>query len=603
MNLQLKTIPKSLQELNQWLMWKLERRSDKPTKLPYQVNGQLAKSNDAATWNTFEAVAKRSRGPGFSGIGFVFSENDPFIGIDLDGCRDPQTGRIAEWAMEIAGRIDSYTEVSPSQTGIKVFAKAVWKPQVGKKLEIPAEVVCDKTPAIEVYDRLRYFAVTGKHVLGPAEPQDRQEIIDGLYDLFWKPTEQPIRNGYTPQTSVMERARRYISMMPRAISGQGGHNATFRVACVLVIGFALGESEAMTLLGEWNAGCQPPWSERELQHKIQSASKQDGERGLLRDAKPEQWSSIQLPPYVEQQPSREVECITLEEATKMYLNKLRSGGEMLVRLGLPDVDRALGGGVSPGEVVILAGLPSHGKSAVAMQCVQGMSSEGMSSLVISNEMPYLMLGKRSIQYVSDIPEENWLNSLDRIESTLDSHFERQAQCYIIREVLEVEEIAAQIRKFRSEKNVEVVALDYAQLVKGKGKDIREQLVNTSKVLASVTKETGVVLLLLCQLSNDIQKRNSFIPRMSDLAETGQWARDADVILFLCWPHRLDPKKDPHEYLVFVGKNRNRGIFEPVVKCKFNPSRQRLDRQYGSYTSRRITDEAPDTWGLEAERKF
>lgn len=584
-------------------MWKLERRSDNPTKLPYQVNGQLAKSNDASTWNTFEAVAKRSRGPGFSGIGFVFSENDPFIGIDLDGCRDPKTGRIADWASDLAGRIDSYTEVSPSQTGIKIFARATWKNQTGKKLEIPAEVVCDKNPAIEVYDRLRYFAVTGKHILGPAEPQERQDIIDGLYDLFWKPNAQETRRTYTPATPVMERARKYISMMPGAVSGQGGHNATFRVACVLVLGFALSESEAMTLLREWNAGCQPPWSERELEHKIRSASQQPGERGCLRDARPEQWANITLPQYNEPANRSEVEFITLEQATKMYIEKLRSGGEMLVRLGLPDVDKALGGGVSPGEVVILAGLPSHGKSAVAMQCVQMMTSEGMSALVISNEMPYLMLGKRSIQYISDAPEENWIHSLDRIESTLESHFERQAQCYIIRDVLDVDEIAAQIRRFRNEKNVEVVALDYAQLAKGKGKDIREQLVNTSKTLAAVTKETGVVLLLLCQLSNDIQKRPSFIPRMSDLAETGQWARDADVILFLCWPHRLDGKKDPHEYLVFVGKNRNRGIFDPIVKCKFNPSRQRLDKQYGSYTTRRITDEAPDIWGLEAERKF
>lgn len=387
-------------------------------------------------------------------------------------------------------------------------------------------------------------------------------------------------------------------MMPPAVSGQGGHNTTFRVACVLVLGFALSDSEAMSVLAEWNQGCQPAWSEHELQHKVKSAGQQGGERGYLRNVKPEQWKQVAVPDY---NPSRDIQVITLEEATKKYISKLRAGGEMLVRLGLPDVDRALGGGVDRGEVVILAGLPSHGKSAVAMQCVHGMNAAGMPALVISKEMPHLMLGKRSLQFISSTPEEHWLKSTDALESNIDSHFEKQAQCYIIEDVQDVDDVVLQIRKFKSEANVEVVALDYAQLIKGKGRDLREQLVNTSLALKNVTKETGVVLLLLCQMSRDIEKRTSFVPRMSDLAETAQFERDADVILFLCWPHRLDSKKHPHDYMVFVAKNRNRGIVEPVVKCKFNPSRQRLDKQFSdSNKPKRITDEEPDTWGLSEE---
>lgn len=68
-----------------------------------------------------------------------------------------------------------------------------------------------------------------------------------------------------------ERARRYIAKCPASISGQGGHNAAFHAAAALVHGFALGDADAMMLLQEWNQGCQPPWSERELHHKIESA--------------------------------------------------------------------------------------------------------------------------------------------------------------------------------------------------------------------------------------------------------------------------------------------------------------------------------------------
>ena len=73
----------------------------------------------------------------------------------------------------------------------------------------------------------------------------------------------------------LERARRYIAKCPPAISGQGGHNATFHVAACLVHGFALGEPDALALLSEYNRGCVPPWSERELRHKVESASRAD----------------------------------------------------------------------------------------------------------------------------------------------------------------------------------------------------------------------------------------------------------------------------------------------------------------------------------------
>jgi len=75
----------------------------------------------------------------------------------------------------------------------------------------------------------------------------------------------------TPKLSVVERAWKYIDRMPRAISGAGGHDATFAVACRLVNGFGLSNTEALELLRRWNVDCQPPWSERDLIHKVRSA--------------------------------------------------------------------------------------------------------------------------------------------------------------------------------------------------------------------------------------------------------------------------------------------------------------------------------------------
>ena len=596
----LQNVPTEMQAFRQWIVWREEVRSDKPTKIPYAVAGGLASVTDPATWSDFDsAVAKFNEG-GYSGIGFVFTDNDPYVGIDLDGCRTLD-GVVSNWAREIILAVDSYAEVSPSSHGIKMFVRGVWH-NTGKQASIPGvEKVCDKLPAIEVYGSRRYFAVTGAILRGPKSPQDRQDEINALYKRFWEPKPLP-QVDFHSATAVVERARRYVSMIPGAVSGQKGHNATFYVACVLVLGFGLSDSEAMGVIREWNQSCEPPWSERELEHKIQSAGKQPGERNYLRNTLPQQWQGISVPQY--QQPKNDsIRVVTLEEATKKYLTQLGDGKNALIELGLPDVDYAIGGGVAKGEVVILAGRPSHGKSAVAMQCIHNATADGMAALVISEEMPAATIGKRAIQFISNVPEEHWPTSRDRLDSQLESHFEKQAQCYVIESVATPESAAEKIRWAVNEHGVEVVALDYAQLLRGQGKSIYEQLTNTSLVLRQVTNECNILLLLLCQLNREIEKRPTFTPRMSDLRETGQFEQDADVILFLAWPHRLDPKNDPHDYLVFVAKNRNRAINTPVVKCKFNPSRQRLDNartSRASYTPTKITDQEPDTWGLSEE---
>ena len=74
-------------------------------------------------------------------------------------------------------------------------------------------------------------------------------------------------------SNVLDRARAYLAHVPPAISGQGGHTATFKAACALVNGFGLPPAEALPLLMEWNAGCQPPWHEAELRHKLASAER------------------------------------------------------------------------------------------------------------------------------------------------------------------------------------------------------------------------------------------------------------------------------------------------------------------------------------------
>jgi len=87
-----------------------------------------------------------------------------------------------------------------------------------------------------------------------------------------RPASRDVRPPRIQTTSgTVERARRYLAALPPAIAGQHGDVETFRACCRLVRGFALADTEALALIGEWNARCQPPWSERELADKIRRA--------------------------------------------------------------------------------------------------------------------------------------------------------------------------------------------------------------------------------------------------------------------------------------------------------------------------------------------
>jgi hypothetical protein len=83
------------------------------------------------------------------------------------------------------------------------------------------------------------------------------------------------------RTRILNRAAAYVAKMPSAISGQGGHDQTFAVACALVLGFGLTVDEAWPIMEVYNERCEPPWTDKELLHKLTDADKKPDERGYL----------------------------------------------------------------------------------------------------------------------------------------------------------------------------------------------------------------------------------------------------------------------------------------------------------------------------------
>jgi hypothetical protein len=303
------TIPNELKERQQWVFWREIERDGKATKIPVDTFRRNASSTDPDTWSDFETVAIHYNPETDAGVGYVFSSEDELLGVDLDGCRDPETGQLSSWAEEIIEEFHTYTEVSPSGTGVKMFCRSDRQLPKGKKKDLDVPAVTDKkTPGIEVYSQGRYFAVTGNKINGYEKVTDCTRQVDCLLEEHWPytPTKAAETHDWHSDDAVVERARRYVAKMPAAVSGASGHNQTFSVACRLVKGFGLSKPQAMDVLREYNQRCEPPWSEHELQHKVDDAEKQPGEVGYMRNASPDRYDQITIH-HPTAQPKKELE--------------------------------------------------------------------------------------------------------------------------------------------------------------------------------------------------------------------------------------------------------------------------------------------------------
>ncbi len=137
----LENIPEELRRRPQWVVHK--------DKVPYIAGGVgRASSTDSLTWRPFEEAVRALKTGRYDGIGFVFSSGDPFAGIDLDKCRDPETGQVEEWAAAIIQELGGYAEASFSGTGVHIIVRG----------KAPNR----KRGQVEAYSSERYFTMTGR---------------------------------------------------------------------------------------------------------------------------------------------------------------------------------------------------------------------------------------------------------------------------------------------------------------------------------------------------------------------------------------------------------------------------------------------------------
>lgn len=171
-------IPQELKSIGRWLLWKYTPKKNAAgeitwTKVPKMPSGAGASSTDPSTWCSYgDAIDAYILG-GFDGIGVVLDEND-LHGIDLDDCRDTESGKLSDLAQRVLQQVEGYAEVSPSGTGIKIFTMTNLDGSRTKK-----EV------GVELYRSGRYFAVTGHQLNGHEHLPQTEQDLNWLVHEVW----------------------------------------------------------------------------------------------------------------------------------------------------------------------------------------------------------------------------------------------------------------------------------------------------------------------------------------------------------------------------------------------------------------------------------
>ena len=199
-------IPATLRQRDAWVLWgkghAIEPTTGKPNKQPLKLSGYPASHSDSATWTTFDNALAEYRRQNYWGFGVCFN-GDGCCGLDLDGCRDRNTGVISDTAQRIIDVLDTYCEVSPSGTGVKMWFFATAKTSLVQHApSFKGQWPLPGLKGVEFYSTERFFATTGHRLPGsPAEPQQRDAEITELLTcwraMFDLGKSSTARNGQT----------------------------------------------------------------------------------------------------------------------------------------------------------------------------------------------------------------------------------------------------------------------------------------------------------------------------------------------------------------------------------------------------------------------
>ena len=229
--------------------------------------------------------------------------------------------------------------------------------------------------------------------------------------------------------------------------------------------------------------------------------------------------------------------------------------------GFGDIDRKLNGGMRRGQVVVVAGRPSMGKTTFALQVARHAAVDH-SALVLSMEMPLAELQDRNLAALGRVDLSNLLSS----EGLVGDEWSRITQAvtaldalnlYIDQQgALRLLDVRMKARLVKRRHGLDVLVIDYLGLMEGQGENRYAQIDGITRGLKALAKELDIVIVLLAQLNRDLEKRDNKRPQLSDLRDSGSIEQDADIVLLLYRDEVYHPDTpQPGVCEVHVAKNR------------------------------------------------
>lgn len=256
---------------------------------------------------------------------------------------------------------------------------------------------------------------------------------------------------------------------------------------------------------------------------------------------------------------------TLGEVVADYIATLDDGPPDFLRLGYHQLDERLGG-LERGDVAIIAGRPSHGKSAFAFGAAMNVAVREKRVLVLSLEMTNRQLMHRALAFWTGIDSEKIRHrrlTPDEREIVREAHAQLDKLRLHMTKAWgdDISVVTNQIRAFHAARTLDLLVIDGLWLLRWAGaRGNRVQEVGTiSRTLKILAGELEVPILLCHQLNRAMLARGSKdqVPQLSDLRESGDVEQDADVVLFVHRPGMLDPTGEtPKDYAnIVVAKHR------------------------------------------------
>ena len=254
---------------------------------------------------------------------------------------------------------------------------------------------------------------------------------------------------------------------------------------------------------------------------------------------------------------------TLDE-TVQVINELslNDGNITGVTTGLETIDIKLSG-LQPSQLILLAARPAMGKTALGLTMAWNAAKEGKSVAFFSLEMSTLQLNYRLLSMVSMIDLEQVMNGRikdDEWELLFTATKQIAAKDLYVDETpgITLSEMRSKLKRLKAEVGVDLVVIDYLQLMQADGyqENRQNEIASISRGLKTLSKELNCPILSLAQLSREADKRADHKPILSDLRESGAIEQDADVVMLLYREDYYDEEDNPNIAKVIVAKHRN-----------------------------------------------